>query len=141
MAVTGENFCTSAWNGFLLNLSYGLTFAWSNLLASMFIFLGKLFIVVVNCFTLLAIMKARGDTEEVTSIGGPLITCCIASYFTANLFLGVMDEAALAIMTCLCIDTGVNEGEPQFGPKTFYDGEKEGGKNDGFKKTKAIEMV
>lgn len=57
MAVTGENFCTSAWNGFLLNLSYGLEFVWANMLAEIFIFLGKIFIVVLNCFTLLFFMK------------------------------------------------------------------------------------
>lgn len=121
MAVTGDNFCTSAWNGFLLNMSYGLEFAWANTLAIIFIFLGKLFIVVINCFTLLSFMKARHDTEEVTSVGGPLLVCAIASYFTANLFLGVLDEAVMALLTCYCIDKGIN-GEAKFGPPTFHDG-------------------
>lgn len=122
MAVTGDNFCTSAWNGFLLNLSYGLEFAWANTLAGVFIFLGKLFIVVLNCFTLLFFMKQRDDLEEVTSVGGPLAVCAIASFFTANLFMGMMDEAVLALLTCLCIDRGINDGEPQYGPPTFHDG-------------------
>lgn len=121
MAVSGENFCSSAWNGFLLNMSYGLEFAWANTLASIFIFLGKVFIVVLNCFTLLFFMKTRHDLEEVTSVGGPLFVCAIASYFTANLFLGMMDEAVIALLTCLCIDRGIN-GDPKFGPPTFHDG-------------------
>lgn len=122
MAITGENFCSSAWNGFLLQMSYGLEFVWANTLATIFIFLGKVFIVVLNCFTLLFFMKLRHDDEEVTSKGGPLLVCAVASYFTANLFLGIMDEAVLALLTCLCIDKGINDGEPKYGPPTFHDG-------------------
>lgn len=122
MAVTGENFCTSAWEGFLLNMSYGLEFAWANTLAIIFIFLGKVFIVVINCFTLLFFMKLKGDLEEVTSVGGPILVCAICSFFTANLFLGMMDEAVLALLTCLCVDRGLNDGVPKFGPPTFHDG-------------------
>merc|ERR1711971_1270714 len=81
-------------NGFLLQMSYRLEFVWANTLATIFIFLGKVFIVVLNCFTLLFFMKLRHDDEEVTSKGGPLLVCIVASYFTANLFL-IMDEAVL----------------------------------------------
>lgn len=110
MAVTGENFCKSAWNGFLLNMTFGMEFAWANTLAQMFIMMGKIFIVVLNCFTLYGLMLQRGDLDEVKSIGGPLLICVISSYATANLFLGMMDEAVLALLTCLCIDRGINDG-------------------------------
>tara|TARA_B110000285_G_C15072796_1_gene588963 strand:- start:143 stop:871 length:729 start_codon:yes stop_codon:yes gene_type:complete len=144
MAVTGDNFCTSAWNGFLLNMSYGLEFVWANTLATLFIFLGKLFIVVINCFTLLFFMKIRHDTEEVTSVGGPLAICAIVSYFTANLFLGLLDEAVLALLTCYSIDRGINDGEAKFGPPTFHDGVQKmptGPEKKGDKYEKVTEMV
>lgn len=110
MAVSGENFCSSAWNGFLLNMTFGMEFAWANTLAAMFIFMGKIFIVVLNCFTLYGLMLVRKDLEEVKSIGGPMLICAIGSYATANLFLGMMDEAVIALLTCLCIDRGINDG-------------------------------
>ena len=57
MAVSGESFCTAAWHGFLLNIKHGAKFAFANILASLFIFVGKLAIVVVNCVTLYYFMN------------------------------------------------------------------------------------
>jgi hypothetical protein len=104
MAVSGDNFCSSAWSGFMLNMTYGLEFVWANTLASAFVLLSKVFIVVINIFCLKLAMDARGDTEEVKSVGGPYLVCAIASYFTANLFLGMMDETVVALLTSLCVD-------------------------------------
>ena len=56
-AVTGDHFCRSAWEGFLLNLKHGLEFAFANLIAKVFIFIGKVGIVCGNCFTLVFIMN------------------------------------------------------------------------------------
>ena len=52
MAVTGDSFFTSAWNGFLLNLKHGFKFLFANMMAKVFIFIGKLAIVIANlvCF-------------------------------------------------------------------------------------------
>merc|ERR1712072_178665 len=41
MAITGEHFLLAAWNGFLLNLKHGLKFAFANMIAKCFIFIGK----------------------------------------------------------------------------------------------------
>ena len=69
-----------------------------------------------------SIHAGRGDLDEVKSKGGPLFICALASYFTANLFLGMMDETVMALLTSLSIDRGVNgEGEEKFGPPTFHD--------------------
>jgi hypothetical protein len=57
MAVSGESFCASAWHGFLLNLKHGLTFAFAQFLARLFILVGKLSIVSLNCLSLVLIMK------------------------------------------------------------------------------------
>jgi len=56
MAVSGENFATSAWNGFLLNIKHMLQFSFSNLIAKVFMFLGKVGITVGNIFSLMFIM-------------------------------------------------------------------------------------
>jgi hypothetical protein len=102
-------------------MTYGMEFVWANTLATLFIALGKVFIVILNVFTLLCFMRYRGDLEEVKSIGGPVLMTILASWTTANLFMGMMDETVLAMLTCLCIDRGINDGEAQRGPPTFHD--------------------
>lgn len=55
----------------------------------------------------------------------------------------MMDEAVVAMLTCLCIDKGIN-GEPQFGPPTFHDGKMSvpsGPTKKGDKYEKITEMV
>lgn len=121
MAVSGEGFCLAAWHGFLLNIKHGAKFAFANLLANMFIFVGKIAIVLVNCGTLYLFMKhVTHDLDEINSLAHPIICVAFVTYMAANIFLGLFDEAVLALMTCLCIDTDLNE-IPKFGPPTFYD--------------------
>lgn len=111
MAVTGDNFCPSAWKGFLLNLNHGLQFAFANSIAKVFILLGKLGIVAANCFTCFFIMKfitkdiasaltddegnplpvEPGQESTVKSIWGPIVIVGIVTYLTASLLLGLFD--------------------------------------------------
>merc|ERR1712166_1501596 len=49
MAVSGDGFCKSAWNGFMLNMKHALEFAWAKVLAELFIFTGKISLVALNC--------------------------------------------------------------------------------------------
>lgn len=120
MAVSGEGFCLASWHGFLLNIKHGAKFAFANTIASLFIFVGKLAIVVVNCATLFLFMKhVTHDIDEVESLASPIIFVAVVTYMAANIFLGLFDEAVLALMTCLCIDTDMN-GTPKFGPPTRY---------------------
>lgn len=121
MAVSGESFCIAAWHGFLLNIKHGAKFAFANMLANMFVFIGKLGIVFVNCATCYLIMKhVTHDLAEIQSISHPIVCVALVTYMAANIFLGLFDEAVLALMTCLCIDTDMN-GVAKFGPPTFYD--------------------
>lgn len=121
MAVSGESFCTAAWNGFLLNIKHGAKFTFANFLANMFIFIGKAAIVVLNCFTVFVIMQhVTNDLEELTSPAVPIAFVACVTYMAANVFLGLFDDAVLALLTCLCIDTDLN-GSPKYGPPTFYD--------------------
>ena len=59
MAVSGDGFCKSAWNGFLLNMKHAMKFAFANFLAQGFILLGKLGIVVINLVFLLAFINSN----------------------------------------------------------------------------------
>jgi hypothetical protein len=102
-------------------MTYGMEFVWANTLASLFIGLSKLFIVLINVFTLLVFMKYRGDLEEVKSIAGPILMTTLASYTTANLVMGMVDVSVLALLTSLCIDRGINDGVAKRGPPTFHE--------------------
>jgi len=121
MAVTGDHFLLSAWNGFLLNMKHGLKFAFANLIAKVFIFIGKIGITVANCFTLYGLMYYRKDLKEVGSIWGPILVIAVITYLAASLFLSLFEEAIMALLTCLCFDIDANGGEPIYGPATFHD--------------------
>jgi len=122
MAVSGEGFCTSAWNGFLLNVKHMLKFTQANIIAKVFVFLGKVAIVVGNCFSLYFIMKnITKDTEEVSSLLGPMVVVGVVTYLTASIFLGLFDTAVMAMLTSLAVDMDMHAGEPHFGPPTFHD--------------------
>lgn len=123
MAISGESFCTSAWEGFLLNIKHLLKFAFANFIAKIFTFLGKVGIVVGNLFSLYMIMKyVTEDTEEVSSLIGPFLVVGVVTYITASLFLGLFDTATMALMTSLAIDMDLHGGKPEWGPPTFHDG-------------------
>lgn len=122
MAISGDSFCGSAWNGFLLNVKHMLKFTFANFIAKIFTLLGKVGIVVGNLFSLYFIMKWRGDLEEISSLLGPLILVGVVSFFTASIFLGLFDTAVMSLMTCLAVDLDVHDGQPEFGPPTFHDG-------------------
>lgn len=112
MAVTGENFCSSAWNGFLLNIKHILKFSFANMIAKVFILLGKVAITAGNMVSLYNIMKYRNDLEEVSSLLAPMVLVGVISFMTASIFLGLFDTAVMALMTCLAIDMDMNDGSP-----------------------------
>jgi choline transporter-like protein 2/4/5 len=121
MAVSGENFCTSSWNGFLLNIKHMTKFSFANLLAKVFILLGKIAITVFNMFSLYYLMKLRNDLDEVSSLLAPMILVGVITLMTASIFLGLFDKSVLSLMTCMAIDIDMNDGaEPRFGPPTFH---------------------
>lgn len=121
MAITGESFCTSAWNCFLLNVKHLAKFAFANFIATIFIFLGKVAITAANCYTLYLLIKADPNTTNETSVLSPMILIAVLTFCTANIFLGFFDKAVLALMTSLAVDMDMNDGTPVFGPPTFHE--------------------
>lgn len=123
MAVSGKGFCTCAFESFLLQIRHTAKFSFANLLAKIFIFLGKIGITVGNCLSLMFIMKnITMDTEEVGSVAGPVVIVAVFSFLTASVMLGMFDSVVLSMLTCLSIDLDLNDGQPAKGPKTFHDG-------------------
>lgn len=121
MAVTGDHFFKAAWNAFLLNLKHGLKFVFANMLAKVFIFIGKIGIVAANLVCFYFLMKSRGDLEEVPMPIYPVAVVGIMTYLATSLFLSLFDKAVMALLTSLCVDLDFNNGEPKYGPATFHD--------------------
>lgn len=120
MAVTGKNFFSSAWSGFLLNLKHGLVFIWANFLAKLFILLGKVGITVMNVYSCYLLMKFRGDLNDAgMDPRVPLLFVAFFTYFVTNIFLGMFDQGVMAMLTCVCCDQDLHEGKQGFGPDTF----------------------
>jgi hypothetical protein len=122
MAVSGDSYCTSAWNGFLLHLKHNSKFTFATTLAWMFIYMGKFFITCVNCTTYYLIVKyGTKNLDDVQSIYAPIAIIGAASFVTAHIFLCLFDEATIATLHCLAIDMDLNNGKPKFGPPTFHE--------------------
>lgn len=122
MAVSGEGFFKSAWNGFLLNIKHILKFSFANLIANVFIFIGKVGLTTGNIFSLLFIMNTiTKDSSEVSSIFGPCLVVGLFTYFTTTVFLGLFDTAVMSMMTSMAIDMDMHGSDLKYGPPTFHD--------------------
>ncbi len=123
IAITGDGFCEAAWKGFLLNVKHTLEFTFANWIAKVFILLGKVAVTVVNCFMLVFIMKEiTGVADQLHSIWVPVALTALITWLCASLFLGIFENAVLALMMCLAADRDLHDGEPKYGPPTFHNG-------------------
>lgn len=126
-AVTGQWFCTAAWDGFILAMKHGAEFVFVKIISKVFIFIGKVGITVGNCFCCYAIMKfITKDLEELSSIWTPILLVGAVTFLTASLFLALYEEAVQSLLVCVCVDmdvhgSGLNPGDPRYGPETFHD--------------------
>jgi hypothetical protein len=121
MAVSGDGFCTSAWNGFLLNLKHLVKFTFANTIAKMFVALGKVAIVLSNMYLTYNVMDYTGSIDQVSSVLGPLVVVGIVTFGAASIFLSLLDEAVMGMMTSLAIDMDMNDGYHRYGPATFHE--------------------
>lgn len=122
MAVSGESFCSSAWNGFILNLKHLAKFIFALKIAGLFIFMGILTITCANAGVgyVLSTYLIK-DAATTTSIIPSLISFAIVSFIVAIVFLGQFDEAVMATLVCFAVDSDLHDGVPKFGPKSYHD--------------------
>jgi len=116
MAITGESFCVSAYNGFFLNLKNAAAFGAAKFFATSLIFLGKLAITLLNVYTCYLLV---GSMLEASDFVAPCVVVGILTWFTTEIWLTIFDQAILGIMTAYAVDYDLNNGEPIRGPETF----------------------
>lgn len=89
IAISGDSYCSGAWNGFILNLKHCVKLYFATTLASLFVFLGILACTAINTGSAYLLMKyAFKDNEEVSNVWGPLSFIMVSTFITALLFLG-----------------------------------------------------
>jgi len=113
MAVTGEKFCDSCWNGFLLNMKYCAKFYFAQTIAGMFVFIGILMCAGANIG--IGYVLVKYVTKEVEKFGlenmGPVfIVFIIISFLIPAICLGMFDEAVVATLQCYAVDTDLHQG-------------------------------
>lgn len=119
MAVTGDSFCTSVWNGFILNLKYAAKFYFAQSIAAMFVFMGILFVTFANLgigHVLISYVFAAPP-----SVVGVYVVFLIISFLIPFVCLGQFDEAVVATLMCYSFDTDMHHGDQKYGPKTYHE--------------------
>jgi len=121
MAISGDPYCKSAWNGFLLNLKHLVKFYFADILASMFVWIGMLAISALNAGSCYLILRyGTKNAEELTSVWIPMVFIIIYSLITAELFIGFFHQAVTATLMCLAVDIELN-GEVKHGTPSFHE--------------------
>lgn len=119
MAVSGDTFCTSAWNGFLINLKHCVKFYFAQEIGGFFIFIGVVFITAINTLIFWGLVHI-GNTGNVSYII-PLIVIAVFSFIVCQITLGLFNDAIRATLMSLAVDMDLNNGTPKFGPPTFHE--------------------
>ena len=113
MAISGDPYCKSAWNGYMINLKHTMEFLFANSLANMLVFFGKLMITSLNCVTGWGLISLRHThSGQAPGLLGPLLVIGIFTFVSATIFLSTFDDATNATIHCLAVDMDLNEGVP-----------------------------
>jgi len=119
MAVSGDPFCTSAWNGFLINLKHCVKFYFAQDIGGFFVFMGVVFITLLNTLIFYGLTFV-GSTSGANPLI-PTITVAVLSFLLGCITLGLFDDAIRATLMCFAVDMDLNNGSPQYGPPTFHE--------------------
>ena len=119
MAVSGDSYCKSAWNGFIINLKHLLQFYYANTLARLFVFMATLFIITLNSGLMYLFLRYHHIMDD-PFWQVPVGINVIVTFFLCIVFLGLFDDATMATLMCLAIDKDLHDGTPKYGPPTFH---------------------
>lgn len=111
MAISGESYCSSALNAFLLMTKYAVTFGMVNTLADVFVFICKWAIAIGTSAIAFPMMKTdlvpKGSSIQNEYCPAGFIL--LFSYIIASIFIGMMDAGASTILQCYLLDKNIKE--------------------------------
>lgn len=114
MAISGDKYCTSAWNGFILNLRHIGKFYIAQTIGGFLVFVGILLISLLS--TGIFYLMVMNSGEDLLLI---LMFVFVSSIVVSKVFLGLFDEAIMSTLQCVAIDMDLNNGVPKFGSASF----------------------
>jgi len=121
MAVSGEPYCTSGMNGFLLIWKHLFSFMFSRRVGNTLVFMGTMIMCGLNSLCFYLIMKQNGNWYRLNSVWLPFVVLIFATLFISNTFLGLFEAAITGTLICLGIDMDLNNGSPVNGPPDLHD--------------------
>ena len=118
MAISGNNFCESAKEGFYLVLRSTTQFAITHGTTRVFMAVGKVLIIAITCFMgYLAITEIADYRNKIYSPVFLTVLFGVASYPIASAFLTLFEMAANTILMCYCMELDlVKNGNPRCPP-------------------------
>jgi hypothetical protein len=121
IAVSGDNFCSSSSDNYVLQNKHQKQFSFTNKIAKVFIFLGKIAICFLNVWLTRITMRAAGVYDDLAAPVVMSLFVGILSFTNASMFLCVFDAAVIGMMSMAAIDMDINEGVAMWGPPTFHE--------------------
>jgi len=112
MALSGDGFCESALNSFLLMLKNAAKFSFVSSVSSTFMFLAKLsitFLTTYCCYGFMQIDNTTMEEFQVTSPTVPLIFIFLFSYTVSAIFMSIFAVGANTILQCFLVDRDIAE--------------------------------
>ena len=108
VALTGENFCTAALNGFALILKHAGTFMFTRGIGGIFNFLGKILVSTLNVVAAYFALKYIDALySDMTTPVPPLLVVFLISYFISSLFMSMYTITATCLLHCLFADVDI----------------------------------
>ena len=118
VALTGDDFCTSAMVAFTLALKNAVSFFITNGVSGIIAVLGKCFISVMNTVIIREIMLKNEEIDAMTTNEYPaLLVIFIGTWFTASIVMSVFQMTSLTILQCLFADCDICD---QLGQDKFW---------------------
>ncbi len=114
IALTSKNFCMAAVNAFCLVIKNAARFGVVNSIGCIFMFIGKLFIIVTTCITCyLLIDNVATFSDNVSGFPvGILVVVAIICYFVGSLFMSVFSFSSDTILQCFLLDEEIAQHNP-----------------------------
>ena len=119
LAISNENFCSSALNSFILVLKHSAKFAFVNMIGGAFMMIAKACIAfgtVVICWFWIK------EVDDVDSRTLPMLVIFASSYCIASIFVSIFDASSNTILQCYLIDLDISKQsnlEPTHVPPTL----------------------
>lgn len=108
VALTGENFCTAAINGFLLILKHSMTFTFTAGIGGVFNLLGKFCVCILNMVAGFFVLQYAPTLHgKISSPIGPLAVVFLISFCISSLFMSMYSTTTVAILHCLFADIDI----------------------------------